>query len=763
MYEEESDDLRTIKALPLWQAFLAAILVPVVIAIVFGILGSRTNSILMQFELILVAIAFCLAGILTRSKLRGLLSIFAAPISWFLLFLIDILTAGWIKNPYGVLTGLTGPLTAIFESGIMGDAVSPDLIQTISQVAIILDLIIVEILAFFLGFLLAALATGFWKKNGELSIFSIVMKPFAAIFTILIIILIPFTYHGIANFADGGVSMGAGFSEFIGFFGGEFGGGAGAQLDGTELDLNDPEVVENLTIAAENAEKWFRRSSAAFGQVQGNFLVRAIINAIFPEGTDYGGVNMREITKVLDISDVFADVSGGLPYLLAGYQNMANGFKLTFGVLGESSIGGGSGATIEGVTADYDPNFNAGLANLTAAFQNFSDAEDYVVEALGTAEDIVVEVIVDPTAELGFVIDLVEEAKVGYGVIIEVANASIPLLNATYETTLAVDELGRSNFQEANTWMGEAANDVTLANSLLQPIDITQLNENSTLPFYGTVKIIQDMTQLLSYFSIAAANGTACYLAIEKSLAALHALDFSGGGVLATDWNDLSGNVSAANKIFSSASGNMSEASTFADSLTDESYGPIIDGSFKPMLEDFSNMIRQFSTNITEIGYQLTALEHTVFAIQSFTEGVNLFNQTWNHERAEAGFENGPGFLTGFTNNNSVKLANDTLQMAIINASLGHGNLTQATKIPKDSRTSWQNVLYWPTPPQDPIPTPSPPQPPSIAGLSRGAQNAIGLLFLLSDWYDQGDQNDLVQTFFDNMETIGLDKIFGGG
>ncbi|MFX0151242.1 MAG: hypothetical protein ACFFAJ_10705, partial [Candidatus Hodarchaeota archaeon] len=303
MYEEESDDLRTIKALPLWQSFLAAILAPVIIAIVFGILGSKTNSLLFQLELILVAIAFCLTGILSRSKLLGLLSVITAPISWFILFMIDILLSGFIPNPYGILTGLAGPITAIAQSGLLsglGTEVD-EIVNFVTQIAIITDLIIVEFLAFFLGFFLSTLATGIWTKKGNLSIFSLIIKPFAAVIAIIILIIVPFAYHGIANFADGGISIGAGAAEFLAFFGGELGGtgGSGAQASEPTLDLNDPEVVANLTAAAENAAFWFKRSSTAFGQVQGNFLIRAILNYVFPEGSSFNGLNMREIPSIL--------------------------------------------------------------------------------------------------------------------------------------------------------------------------------------------------------------------------------------------------------------------------------------------------------------------------------------------------------------------------------------------------------------------------------------------------------------------------------
>ncbi|MFX0207651.1 MAG: hypothetical protein ACFFDT_16810, partial [Candidatus Hodarchaeota archaeon] len=703
MYEEDSDDLRTIKALPLWQSFLAAILMPVIIAVVFGILGSRTNSLLFQLELILVAIAFCLTGILSRSKLLGLLSVVTAPISWFILFLLDTLLNGFIPNPYGLLTGLAGPLASIVESDLLsGSGIDVgEAVALITQIAIIADLIIVEFLAFFLGFFLSTLATGIWTKKGELSIFSLVIKPFAAIFAILILLLVPFAYHGIVNFADGAVSIGAGGIELLSFFGADS-EGSGSQADGQTLDLNDPNVISNLTAAAENAAFWFKRSSIAFGQLQGNLLMRALINYAIDSNLvepTVNGFNIREIPAIFSISDILYHLSDELPPLLAGFQNLANGFDLTFNVLGQSSIGGGSGSSTEGITADYDPAFNVGLDKISMALDNFTDAEAGVREALATAQEIITKVIVDETAGFGFFVDIVDEAQVGYGILIDVARGGIYFLNATYKTTLAVDEMGESDFQAANNYMGGAADDLVTASSTLQAIDLSGLDPNSQLPFYGTVKIIQDMTQLLSYFSIAATNGTSCYLAVEKGLNALNGINFTEGTGFGTGFNDAATNISEANTFYDSAADKMNDASLYANDLTkpENTYGPLIDGSFKPMLNDFSNMIYQFSSNITELGHQLRALEHTFFAMQSFSVGTELFNETWEFELTEAGGP-GPAFLTGFQDNDTVDLINDTLLMAIDNASLGWYNLSMATNIPDPVRTSWQNMLFWISP-----------------------------------------------------------------
>lgn len=761
MYEDETDeDLRTVKALPLLHSFIAAVLAPIVIAIVFGIMGSKTNPLLLQIELLLVAISFCLVGILTRSKLRGLLSIISAPISWVILYFMDLFTNGLIFNPYGLFAGLSGPISAIVQTGILDQYVTnaSELVTLITQIAIIIDLIIVEILAFFLGFFISTLSTGIWTKKGDLSILSIILKPFAAVFAILILIIVPFTYHGVATFADGGVSLGAGAAEFMGAFGEGLGGGTGSQIDSINFTA--------LSEAAERAEYWFRRSSNAFEHVQGNFLIRAVLNALFPEGTSYGGLNLREIPAILDISDILAEVSSALPYLLAGYENLTNGFTITFAVLSTTSLGGGFGGSLEGFQAEYNETFVDGLNYIQDAIYKFREAEDAVNVSINKAKTIIDEVIVDKNQTEGFGVFaiIIEEADVGYGIILDVAQGGIDFLNATYKTALAIDDLGSSDFSGAHTWMSSAALDLSDANDTLKAIDSSGLSKGSPLPFWGTVQIITDMVELLNYFVRAAANATDCYTRIENVLDTLQELNFAEENVLTYDWNPLSSNVSTARTIFDGADNNIKLATSKSNELAAREegyYGPIIEGSIGPVLDDFSSMLNQFSTNISEVANLLGALESTVFSIQSLTEGFSLFNQSYTdaHEAAAGNFLT---FFSTFNGDPRTNRSKDLMQMAIENASTGYSAVDQTTVIPSDVTNTWKNVLHQPAPGPTVDPDPAT-VPPSIAGIAFGIYGLIGALQAAADLAEAEDNQGLIQNIFQKMENVTLSQIFSGG
>lgn len=763
MFEPESDDMRTIKALPLWQAFLTAVIAPIIIAFVFAMLGAQKDPLLLQIELILVAIAFCLTGILARSKLLGLLSVVAAPISWVVLFFASSQTNGWFVNPFGLLSELAGPLTSIAQSDIL----PPEIVSYINpliQVAMIVDLIILEFMALFLGFFLSTLATGFWTKQGELSILSVITKPIAAIFTIFILITVPFVYHGIANFMDGGVSLVAGTAEFMTIFGGELDGmgGTGAQDEGLPIDLSDPEVIEELRAAAVRAEAWFRRSQYKFDHVQGNFYT-SILLGFLPE--EVSGLNMRKIDKLLDISEILADVSSAVPDLLLGYNSLVDGFDRTFTVLSTTDLGGGFGGSTTGIEADYVEDFNIGLKNITDAVYYFNKSKPDVLRALGNAKGIISEVFLDPTGDFGDIVKFVDQAQIGYGIILEVALGAIDFLNATYKTTLAVTDLGDSDFEGAHDWMDGAATDLTKANFTLRAIDTTGLDKESELPFWGTVEIIKDMTELLTYFARAAANSTECYSKIENVIDTIENLDFKGDEVLDYDWIILSTNVEEVDTVFQGASSNIAMATSLSETYTTKSYGDMIDGSLKPMLNDFSSMLNQFSSNITEIGHLIKGLTHTIYSMEHFTTGFKLFNNSY--VQAYEAADNASHFFSIFSTDPNVTKCQVLMDSAVENASTGHTEIGKTKVIPRTVKDTWQLLLYSPGPPDPPshenleyTKTSQPESlPTSIAGLAKSISNTIDLLILAAGFGEE--ENDLIQALFDAMDEVGMNEIFG--
>lgn len=680
MFETQDEDMRTFKPVPLLYSLIISILLPPVIAVVFSIIGAGTNPFLLQVELILFAILFCLMGILTRSKLIGLLNIFTAPISWFIISLLSTLTSGFIVNPYGLFQAIAPVLTALTTSGLPLDQSMIDIINMIAQYAFIIDLVVVILLAFFLGFFLSMIATGFWNKKGEFKIISVIFKPIAVVFVLLLIISIPFTYHALGKASDGALSLVAGMAELQEALGIELGAGVAAQE--INLDLTDPAVLEALTEASKDATKWFKRSADAFDHVRGNILLDALLGALPAEYATIEGINIKESTELLRVVNALAELVEKFPNLLYGFLHLTNGFETTFNVIGETDLGGGFGSGINQYDGDYDSDLIDGLNEIVLAVNNFTEAEESIGEAFDQLDTVFELAIDDETAgpEVEQIKLILSEISVGFPALLDLGAASVPFLNGTYKTALAVGGLGNSDFPRANYWLKDGTDDLVLANTTMQSIDLELFDINSIMPFYGAIKIIRDMTNLLGLFTSAAVNGTDCYMAIDDSLDMLNSFNVSEAGTL--NWANLDSDINAATVFYNAAIGTISQAKTLGESLTEEdnSYGALIDDSIKPILNEFSTMLNTFYDNITDIGSVLGALSHTVATMRYFTEAADAFE----YGIAQA---SDPG-ISNFTE------AKELFELAINSSAYGANAVDEVTFIGKDAQDTWAEILW---------------------------------------------------------------------
>jgi hypothetical protein len=310
--------------------------------------------------------------------------------------------------------------------------------------------------------------------------------------------------------------------------------------------------------------------------------------------------------------------------------------------------------------------------------------------------------------------------------------------------------------------MGDASNDLSDANKTLRGIDTSDLDPNSILPFWGTVEILADMTELLTYFARAATNGTECYMEIEDIVIEINAIDFSGEDLatISSDLDDLSNQVTNARMIFDGARYNIGNATELSEEYVNKSYGDIIDGSLKPMLTDLNSMLNQFHTNVTEISHLLTALDYTLLSAYSFTEGLNLFNSTYNAIRDSVG-DNGTLFFESFSVDPDVDKSIAYMQYAIDNATDGFEEIEETSVISADITVAWKNTLHYPWPPDEPDSELTAPVK-SIAGLATGARDAINTLKVATAFLAQEASADLINDLFDSMDDVGFEQIFGG-
>ncbi len=265
------------------------------------------------------------------------------------------------------------------------------------------------------------------------------------------------------------------------------------------------------------------------------------------------------------------------------------------------------------------------------------------------------------------------------------------------------------------------------------------------------------MTNLLSWFALAAANGTQCYTAMQDVLNTLQALDFTGTDVLLTDWNTFATSVSSANTIFNAAETNILAATNLAATFVPKSYGAIIDDSMKPMLIDFSTMMSSFSENVSEMGHLMDGLTGTVLSIQSFTEGFSHFNDSYNAAIASAS-GNATKFFLDIIADPDFNRSEELFQMSKDNASDAYQAIELTTSIDANVKQTWQDSL-WANYPSTPDANATEPY---IAGLAQGMLTTIGAFKAAGVLASDPTFLDLIQTYFDYMESVDLDTIFGG-
>jgi hypothetical protein len=212
--------------------------------------------------------------------------------------------------------------------------------------------------------------------------------------------------------------------------------------------------------------------------------------------------------------------------------------------------------------------------------------------------------------------------------------------------------------------------------------------------------------------------------------------------------------------IFDGAKNNIGNATELSETFEDKSYGNIIDDSLKPMLSDFSTMLTQFNTNVTEISHLLTALDNTLLSAYSFTEGLNIFNSTYNDIRLAAG-NDGTLFFQSFSVDPDVDKSIAYMDYAIDNATDGFEEIDLTSVIPADITIAWKNTLHYPWPPAEPDDELTA-SVKSIAGLATGAKNAITALKVATAFLAQEASAELINDLFDNMDEVGFEQIFGG-
>ena len=683
----------TKKYIPLQYALPIAYLVPTLLIILLSPI-TYTNALLFQIEYIFIALFYGLLGILTRSKLRSFLNIIPAALSY---ITVQFVFQGLlqfkppINDPYAGFNIASQPILDIL-SNITG-------LSNVSNIVgylFLIDLFFIFLIAEIGGFFTAMLSTGFWNPRGQFSVIAVIAKAIAIPFVLIFIILLPFVMHGMNSTIDGIAYVGAGVSELSQGFQANSGGQA-AQSTGLTVDN------VNITLLREHSQKageYFSLGYDKFSQLQGNFLLQMVLNAIAQNNPQLKG--FENVTKVLDLIGSVSEVSYVLPELFLGFRDLAAGFSQTMPYIGSNSD-------------TYNPNFKTGLKEFSYAFGNLSLAWEKTNNKTGTTHGLKKAIDIarslEDVPQLANYINInkfINATDVAITGLLSMNEAFIQFLNGTYKVTIGMKNLAENKLNSTNYWMNKGIDDFILSNATLSVIPSpaqvafefypngdggkTKI-ETIPIPIAGFVNIAKDLNNLLIRFAYAGLDSINMFSGMDDFMTSVSALNWNNTAFAATAalWNTMGQKLLNVENYYFNGINNITTAAQLANDYKNKSYGSMLDPIFvtgnNSFFSQLSNQIFRLKDNYTDFGLLLEGFTNTTFAFRDFSYGLDVYTQ-WSQMYVQNG-----------NSDNATSTALRTPGIANFTSSAKYaynGYLAiQATKgINAQVKSSWMNSLY---------------------------------------------------------------------
>ena len=680
----------TKKYVPMQYALPIAYLVPTLLILLLSPI-TYTNALLFQIEYIFIALFYGLLGILTRSKLRSFLNIIPAVLSY---MTVQFVVQGLlqlkppINDPYAGFNIASKPIADMIATFSPGN-------QSVAGYLFIIDLIIIFLIAEIGGFFTAMMSTGFWNPKGQFSVIAVIAKVIAIPFVLIFIIVLPIALHGVNSTFDGIMYVGAGASELTQGFGITSGGQA-AQSGFTINDVN----ISLLRDHSQKAAQYFSFANDKFSQLQGNFILQFVLNAIASSNPQLEG--FQNVTKVLDLIGSVSEVSYVLPELFLGFKDLTDGFNKTMPYIGSNSD-------------TYNPNFKVGLKSFTYAFGNLTlawektnnktNAKHGLKEAIDYARSLEDVPQLANYVNINKFINATDSAITG---LLSMNQAFIQFLNGTYKITIGMKNLAENKLNSTNYWIDLAINDFILSNATLSNIPTPPMVnfefypngdggksqiQSVPIPIAGFVNIAKDLNNLLIRFAYAGLDSIDMLLAMDDTLTSIGSLQWNNTVSSANSayWESLSNGLLSVNDSYNNGLRNITEAGNLANEYKNKSYGSMLDPIFvtgkNSFFSQLATQVFRLQSNFTDYGYLLQAFTTTTLAYQHFSYGSDLFNNWLTTYQG-----NGNTTNSATDNYGNQSLANFTLSANYAYA--GYVALGHTVGLNQHVKTSWQNSLY---------------------------------------------------------------------
>ncbi|MHA2497794.1 MAG: hypothetical protein ACXAEI_20180, partial [Candidatus Hodarchaeales archaeon] len=601
-----------------------------------------------QLELILLLFTVSLTGILTRSKLKSLANVAVAFFAWTMTLLDSRMPWAYGKrvgelgkdfvNVMGRLSGKPGLNVS------KGDL---DLLELFFDLAIIFDLIIIVLLALIFGFFCTVIATGFYNKQGDFARITIVTKPLALLFVLLILPL-PIAYHGVGKIAESSLALATGAGLLAN--------------EANEIEEAGEATIENITAITavfEEAQEYFDISRKAFDEAEENFLFPVILDLLGGQEIQ-SDVTLSEIVEIVDpmlaalyyLGGAGPSLYGGVAYLMEGLVDALRAMGMNIG-LGRAIMQKMSGQSPNNLQSSKlnTTAFDAGVAYLEDAISYFDAASDDVLKAYSYAESIFGTTAYqkltvnadDYTADALKALELIDRVV---PLAISMSNSTIFFVMTTYSLLLAIEDLQENSFEIARNHLDWATENGTETDSIiseaLSTLDLNFKENELTNAFWGGIRALANMTRLTDFFINAAKYGTDTLVSVNQTLNILSKINLNASvndPEVQGDWLASGTNINWAASNNSLSAEQVGTASQLASDMKSAHYGNLnetMHDSASGLLEEIGeNATRGFWGNLTDFGVLLKAANHTHLAFWSYavgfaeyTEAGTLFNAT---------------------------------------------------------------------------------------------------------------------------------------
>ncbi len=548
----------------------------------------------------LLSILVCSYSIIKRSLRHaplGIISLIASYLITETLIHFDILTAG--INPWGIFNNISRQnLIGILRNQPIVNSIGSQIFigfDLLGAIVPFLDIILLGIIPFTIG----AGLSGLLEKVEKFSIRTIAVKSFFAALFLIFIIAIPTTYHAFGKGMEGTLYASIGVTQT-------------AEIFSERFFANLEDNIDELWTLIHSAQYNFDKADNSFRQFAENPLIASLLPLIFPE---VAGIPLKDLPKILALTDVVSESLGYVPNLLWSLTNLESGINLTFSILqdsiGQSTVGGYGASSV----AVYDPSMRDALNLLIQGTNNLSSIEAPLLILFSQARE---KIDYSVFAEISSVLT---ELELVLPILITILDGLVPWVNSTYKLTLVIDDL--FDFQFESAYLQSAVDDFNRSTSI-SDLDIASLPNTSIVPIRDLSEFSTNLHSVTKYFLYTIENGTQMFQQLNSTLRLFQDVAFSDPQNIDDPiWQEIEDGLNQTEYHLNATQYSLAEMSNIVTSQSELDYQEL--NSFLGELQTF---IDDTSTEFDVVQEYFDALEGTYDASSHFSMGVKLLNET---------------------------------------------------------------------------------------------------------------------------------------